>query len=56
MDDTKTLNSVRCDVSSCVHNVDGCACSADSIKVCCTCTSPDCADETLCRTFRARQQ
>lgn len=55
MSDERTIRSVKCDVTSCIHNVDGRECSADSIKVCCTCQSPDCADETLCDTFKSRQ-
>lgn len=50
----ETLSSVKCDVTSCVHNVDGKRCSADKISVCCTCSDPNCADETLCKTFSAR--
>lgn len=55
MSESRTLRSVKCDVESCIHNVDGSECSADSIKVCSTCSSPDCADETQCRTFKSKQ-
>ncbi|MBR6872206.1 MAG: DUF1540 domain-containing protein [Ruminococcus sp.] len=51
----RTLSSVKCDVTSCAHNVNGRECSADSISVCCTCSCPDCPDETLCKTFKARE-
>ncbi len=50
----ETLSSVKCDVTSCVHNVQGKRCSADKISVRCTCAAPDCADETLCDTFAQR--
>lgn len=53
--ESNTLRSVRCDVKSCVHNVDGCECSADRISVNCTCSSPDCCDETQCSTFKAKE-
>ncbi|MBR6101559.1 MAG: DUF1540 domain-containing protein [Ruminococcus sp.] len=55
MSDSRTLRSVKCDVESCIHNVGGKECSADGIKVCSTCSQPDCADETQCKTFSARQ-
>ncbi len=51
-----TLSSVKCDVTSCAHNVDGQECSAKGISVCRTCSCPDCPDETLCRTFKAREE
>ncbi len=49
-----TLDSVKCDVTSCVHNAEGKHCTAGSISVCRTCSDPGCADETLCKTFSAR--
>ena len=52
--DKHNSHGISCDVSSCVYNSDCCECTADSIKVCCTCKDPDCCDETQCKTFKAR--
>ena len=51
----KTLSSVKCDVTNCVHNVEGRECSADSITVCSSCNCADCSDDTLCKTFKSRE-
>ncbi|SDB12189.1 protein of unknown function [Ruminococcaceae bacterium FB2012] len=51
----KTLSSVKCGVESCVHNVEGKECSADCITVGSTCSCADCSDDTLCRTFKSRE-
>ncbi len=47
------VNGINCDVQSCIYN-DSHACNAGSIDVCCTCSQPDCSDETVCKTFKAR--
>lgn len=48
------IYGINCDVTSCVHNNNACECTADKIDVCCTCSEPDCCDETVCKTFKAR--
>ena len=48
-------HKISCDVDSCVFNHDSHHCTADRIQVCCTCAEPDCCDETICRTFRPRE-
>ncbi len=52
---SKSLNNIRCDVESCRFNRDAKLCTADEIRVSCTCASPDCCDETQCGTFEARE-
>lgn len=52
----KTIRSVKCGVTSCIHNVKGEECSADSITVGCSCSCADCSDDTLCRTFASREK
>ena len=52
----KTLNHVKCGVTSCVHNVNGTECSASGITVGCSCSCADCSDDTLCRTFRSKEK
>ncbi|MBO7526094.1 MAG: DUF1540 domain-containing protein [Clostridia bacterium] len=43
-------NSIRCDVYSCTHNVNGCNCSLPSVKI-----STDCTDCTCCQSFHCKQ-
>lgn len=45
---------IHCNVTSCVYNKDACDCTAEKIDVSCTCSKPDCCDETECKTFKAR--
>lgn len=47
-------HGIKCDVESCAFNHVGKECTADSIEVCCTCSDPNCCDETLCKTFKQR--
>jgi len=47
-------NIIRCNVDSCVHNVN-CACNAPYVEVSCdNCTCAQCDHETLCKTFRKK--
>ena len=39
---------VCCDVKQCRHNMDGCNCSLDKIKVTCDCTCDTCEPECTC--------
>ena len=50
----KERNRLHCSVDSCVFNKDSCECTADSVDVSCTCSDPDCCDETECRTFKSK--
>ncbi len=45
---------IRCSVDSCIYNKDCKECTAHSIDVKGTCQEPGCCDETVCRTFEAR--
>ena len=51
----KTMNNViRCNVESCLHNVN-CSCSAPYVEVACdNCARAVCDHETLCKTFRKK--
>lgn len=48
------LYGITCDVESCVYNRDSSECTAEKINVCSTCSEPECCDETVCKTFKAR--
>jgi hypothetical protein len=52
--DKEKIQGINCDVSSCVYNRNSHECVAGRIDVCCTCSEPDCCDETQCKTFKAR--
>ena len=43
-------HSILCDVRLCRHNVDGCNCSLDAVKI-----TTDCTDCTCCDSFNAKQ-
>ena len=43
-------DSINCDVLACKHNVNGCGCRLDAIKI-----STDCTDCTCCESFHAKQ-
>ncbi|MBP3271238.1 MAG: DUF1540 domain-containing protein [Ruminococcus sp.] len=47
--------AINCNVESCIYNKNSCECTADHINVNCTCSDPDCSDETECRTFKSRE-
>ena len=48
----KELNaSIRCDVRNCKHNVNGCNCCLNSVKI-----STDCTDCTCCESFSHVQE
>lgn len=49
-----SLNGIACEVSNCIYNEDSRECTAKKVNICCTCTKPDCSDETECKTFKAR--
>ncbi|MBP3399285.1 MAG: DUF1540 domain-containing protein [Erysipelotrichaceae bacterium] len=47
-------NVIRCNVESCLHNVN-CSCSAPYVEVACdNCARAVCDHETLCKTFRKK--
>ena len=48
------IYGINCDVSNCIHNRNSCECIAGKIDVCCTCSDPNCCDETVCKTFKAK--
>ena len=50
----KDHNHLHCNVASCAFNKNAGECTADHVDVSCTCSEPDCCDETECRTFKAR--
>ena len=37
--------SIRCDVTKCKHNAQGCNCALDSIKVTCGCQGDTCCGD-----------
>lgn len=48
------IYGINCDVCNCVYNKDSHECTAGKIDVCCTCSDPCCCDETVCKTFKAK--
>lgn len=48
------IYGINCDVESCVYNKDCKECTAGKIDVCGTCNDPNCCDETVCKTFKAK--
>ena len=47
------IYGIHCNVDKCVYNSNNCECTAGKINVGCTCTDPNCCDETECKTFMA---
>ena len=47
-------HGIHCSVESCVYNKDCKECTAPAIDVSGTCQEPGCCDETVCKTFEAR--
>lgn len=41
---------IKCDVDTCKHYKDQC-CMLKEITVGCSCTDPECKDETICKNF-----
>lgn len=48
------IKGIRCNVENCIHNKNACECTANYIDVSCTCSKPDCCDETECKTFKSK--
>lgn len=48
------INGIHCDVTSCEYNCNACECVADKVDIHCTCSEPNCSDETICKTFKPR--
>ena len=49
------IYGIKCDVANCVHNRNAKECVAGKIDVCCCgCATPNCAAQTECKTFKAR--
>ena len=40
------IYGIHCNVDNCVYNSNNCECTAGKINVGCTCTDPNCCDET----------
>ncbi len=48
------IYGIHCNVDNCVYNKNASECTAGKIDVSCTCSDPNCCDETECKTFKAR--
>lgn len=48
------IYGINCDVSNCVYNRNAKECVAGKINICRCCNTPDCCDETVCKTFKSK--